>query len=84
MAKEPLKNQDIAELLSKLRDETPEYSPELMKSRKTRFLERMDDIKASAGDQSGSDRYTGGSNSLDPGGPPCPRVAAPMPLIFCV
>ena len=61
MAKKPLNDQEIIELISKLREETPEYPPELMKSRKSGFLERVAELKDSGSDRGGGGRYGGGS-----------------------
>lgn len=55
MAKQtPLTNQEIAELLSKLKDETPNYPEELMEARKYNFIKKINDLQISAEEQSKS------------------------------
>jgi hypothetical protein len=61
MDKRPLNDQEIIEMLAKLREETSEYPPELMKSRKATFIKRVAEMKDAGANQSGSDRYQGGA-----------------------
>jgi hypothetical protein len=67
MAEKPLKNQDIVDMLSELRKETPEYPPELLRSRKTAFQKKVVDLNISGGNQSGKG-VTGGFGGQTSGG----------------
>ena len=65
MATKPLKDKEIIELLARLSEETPEYPPELMRSRKAGFFKRVDELKASGGGEGGDhSRYKSSGNSL--------------------
>ena len=68
MANKTLRNQDIVEMLSELRNETPEYPPELIRSRKTTFLKRAVDLKISGEGQSGKGGGQGGAGGQKGGG----------------
>jgi len=61
MPKRPIENKDLVELLSKLKEETPEY-PELVKARKRSFLKQASDFNVSKGDQGGGTSGDGGSS----------------------
>lgn len=54
MPEEPLTHQEIVELLSKLRDETPEYPADLEEARKFSYLKQIVEIEISKRDQGGS------------------------------
>ena len=54
MPEEPLSHQEIVELLSKLRDETPEYPAELEEARKFSYLKQIVEIEISRRDQGGN------------------------------
>jgi hypothetical protein len=68
MAKKSLKQKDIVDMLSELRNETPEYPPELMRSRKTTFIKRVVDLKISGTSQDGKGGYKGGDDGPKWGG----------------
>ena len=68
MADKPLKNQDIVDMLSELRKETPEYPPELLRSRKTAFQKKVIDLNISGDSQSGKGGTTGGYGGQTGGG----------------
>lgn len=68
MAEKPLKNQDIVDMLSELRKETPEYPPELLRSRKTAFQKKVIDLNISGDNQSGKGGKTGGFGGQTGGG----------------
>ena len=68
MAEKPLKNQDIVDMLSELRKETPEYPPELLRSRKTAFQKKVIDLNIFGDNQSGKGGKTGGFGRQAGGG----------------
>jgi len=61
MPKKPIENKDLIELLSVLKEETPEY-PDLVKARKKLFLKQASDFNVSKGNQGGGTSGAGGSS----------------------
>lgn len=63
MANKPLKDQEIVELLNKLKEQTPDYPPELSESRKTGFMKQVAELRDSGSDKSGKGGSGSGDNS---------------------
>ena len=68
MPEKSFKEQDIVQLLSKLREETPEYPSSLVKARKESFLKKVLDISASGEGQDEGDSGKHGGGEGQKGG----------------
>lgn len=68
MPEEPLTHQEIVELLSKLRDETPEYPAELEEARKSSYLKQIVEIEISRRDQGGDSGRQAGAGGAGASG----------------
>jgi hypothetical protein len=60
MANKPLKDQEIIDLLNKLKEETPDYPTELRETRKSGFLRQAVELRDSGSDKSGRGGSGGG------------------------
>ena len=68
MPKQPVERKDLIELLSILKEETPEYPTDMIKTRKVSFLKQGLDIRVSGGDKGGGTSGAGGSSGMSGSG----------------
>lgn len=68
VSKKPLNPEEITDLLSKLKAETPEYPSEMMAARKAAFLKQAVNIKIDLKDQGGNGGQQGGGSGSAGGG----------------
>lgn len=78
--RKPLKREEITELLSKLKDETPEYPSEMMAARKAAFLDKAVNILDGKG-QGGEGGQQGGSGGSGGSGGTLGGAVAPGSML---
>ena len=68
MPKQPIEHKDLVELLSILKEETPEYPTDMIRTRKVSFLKQGLDIRVSGADNGGGTSGAGGSSGMSGSG----------------